>query len=256
MNASAHADLLRALHVPGDPLIVTNVWDAASARAVAVRRRGAGARDREPLDLRGTGRAGRRGSHASIRLWMPRRVIVRAVDIPVSVDFERGYAPDAAGVEANVRRLAEAGAAGLNFEDSLDGVDHAAAGRAGGAGRRGPRRGGGVGGAAGHQRARRCAPAWRDVRAGGGARQRLPGRRRRRRLRARPRHRGTRRAGRRRDRRPGLGHRQGRVPSPRAAGRPRRRAGQLRPRAAGAHAAPPDGRGRGGHGRAATIPPS
>jgi 2-methylisocitrate lyase-like PEP mutase family enzyme len=38
----------------------------------------------------------------------------------VSVDFERGYAADAAGVSANVRRLAEAGAAGLNFEDSLD----------------------------------------------------------------------------------------------------------------------------------------
>jgi 2-methylisocitrate lyase-like PEP mutase family enzyme len=35
MNAAAHADLLRALHVPGDPLIVTNVWDAATARAVA-----------------------------------------------------------------------------------------------------------------------------------------------------------------------------------------------------------------------------
>src|SRR5690606_22149020 len=35
-----------------------------------------------------------------------------------SVDFERGYAPDAAGVGANVARLIEAGAAGLNIEDS------------------------------------------------------------------------------------------------------------------------------------------
>jgi 2-methylisocitrate lyase-like PEP mutase family enzyme len=29
------AELLRALHVPGDPLILTNVWDAVTARIVA-----------------------------------------------------------------------------------------------------------------------------------------------------------------------------------------------------------------------------
>ncbi|MEV4089194.1 isocitrate lyase/phosphoenolpyruvate mutase family protein, partial [Nonomuraea fuscirosea] len=28
------ASELRALHVPGDPLVLPNVWDAASARAV------------------------------------------------------------------------------------------------------------------------------------------------------------------------------------------------------------------------------
>ena len=38
--------------------------------------------------------------------------------MPVSVDFERGYAKDPDGVEANVRRLIEVGAAGLNIEDS------------------------------------------------------------------------------------------------------------------------------------------
>ena len=111
------AELLRALHVPGNPLIVTNVWDAASARAVAtvpgVRALatashaisesrgvpdGEGLTADEALDAAG--------------------VITRSVDLPVSVDFERGYSADAAGVAANVRRLAEAGAAGLNLEDS------------------------------------------------------------------------------------------------------------------------------------------
>jgi 2-methylisocitrate lyase-like PEP mutase family enzyme len=112
------AALLRSLHVPGDPLIVTNVWDASSARAVAAApgvralatashaiseshgvSDGEGLSVDEALDTAG--------------------VIVRAVELPVSVDFERGYAADAAGVAANVRRLAEVGAAGLNFEDSL-----------------------------------------------------------------------------------------------------------------------------------------
>ena len=36
----------------------------------------------------------------------------------MSVDFERGYAKDPDGVGANVRRLIEVGAAGLNIEDS------------------------------------------------------------------------------------------------------------------------------------------
>ena len=30
-----HIDRFRALHVPGDPLILVNIWDAGSAKAVA-----------------------------------------------------------------------------------------------------------------------------------------------------------------------------------------------------------------------------
>lgn len=121
MTTAEKADLLRALHVPGDPLIVTNVWDAATARAVAavpgVRALatashaisesrgvpdGEGLTVDEALDIAG--------------------VITRSVELPVSVDFERGYSGDAAGVLANVQRLAQAGAAGLNFEDSTSGT--------------------------------------------------------------------------------------------------------------------------------------
>jgi 2-methylisocitrate lyase-like PEP mutase family enzyme len=31
---SSRCDLLRSLHVPGDPLVLPNAWDAASAKAV------------------------------------------------------------------------------------------------------------------------------------------------------------------------------------------------------------------------------
>ncbi|TXN28615.1 isocitrate lyase/PEP mutase family protein [Lacisediminihabitans profunda] len=113
------AALLASLHIPGDPLIVTNVWDAVTARVVA-QARGVkalatashavsfvhGVPDNEGLTVQ--------------QALETARLIAGAVDIPVSVDFEKGYAPDAAGVRANVARLIEAGAAGLNIEDSLE----------------------------------------------------------------------------------------------------------------------------------------
>ena len=47
------------------------------------------------------------------------RLIIRSVDLPVSVDFEKAYATDGPGTLDNVWRLIEEGAAGLNIEDSL-----------------------------------------------------------------------------------------------------------------------------------------
>lgn len=46
--------------------------------------------------------------------------IAAAVDLPVSADFESGYAPDAEGVAESVRLCAAAGAAGLSIEDSTE----------------------------------------------------------------------------------------------------------------------------------------
>jgi 2-methylisocitrate lyase-like PEP mutase family enzyme len=43
--------------------------------------------------------------------------LVNATDLPVNADFEAGFASDAAGVAANVRRAAEVGVAGLSIED-------------------------------------------------------------------------------------------------------------------------------------------
>jgi 2-methylisocitrate lyase-like PEP mutase family enzyme len=118
-STAEKAALLASLHIPGEPLIVTNVWDAVTARIVA--------------QARGV-RALATASHAvSFVHGVPdnegltveqaleaARLIASAVDLPVSVDFEKGYAPDAAGVQQNVARLIEAGAAGLNIEDSLE----------------------------------------------------------------------------------------------------------------------------------------
>ena len=112
------AALLSSLHIPGTPLIVTNVWDAVTARIVA------GAPGVRALATASHAVSFAHGVDDGEGLSVEQaletaRIISSAVDIPVSVDFEKGYAADAAGVEANVARLIEAGAAGLNIEDSV-----------------------------------------------------------------------------------------------------------------------------------------
>lgn len=118
-STAERAALLTSLHVPGTPLIVTNVWDAVSARTVA------GARGVKALATASHAVSFAHGVPDNEGLTVEQaletaRIIAGAVSIPVSVDFEKGYAADAAGVRDNVSRLIEAGAAGLNIEDSLE----------------------------------------------------------------------------------------------------------------------------------------
>lgn len=115
------AALLSSLHVPGDPLIVVNVWDAITARIVA---RTPGVRALASASHAvafAHGVPDGEGMSVDMALTAASR-IAAATDLPVSIDFERGYAADAAGVQANVARLIEAGAAGMNIEDSLAGA--------------------------------------------------------------------------------------------------------------------------------------
>ena len=108
-----------ALHVPGDPVILYNIWDVGSALAVV----GAGAK------------ALATGSHpvADANGWpdgqkVPMEFafanakrIVEAVDVPLTVDFESAYSDDPEEGGANVARLKETGAVGCNFEDQVIG---------------------------------------------------------------------------------------------------------------------------------------
>ena len=112
------AELLRSLHIPGTPLIVTNVWDAVTARIVA------GAPGVKALATASHAVSFAHGVPDGEGLSVEQaleaaRVVIDAVDVPVSVDFEKGYAPDIQTLEANIARLIEVGAAGLNIEDSV-----------------------------------------------------------------------------------------------------------------------------------------
>ena len=111
------AALLDSLHVPGTPLIVTNVWDALSARAVAAAP-GVKAIASASHSVSNT-RGFEDGEGMSIDLAVESaRAITSAVELPVSIDFERGYTRNLAKLHQNITRLIQAGAAGLNFEDS------------------------------------------------------------------------------------------------------------------------------------------
>jgi 2-methylisocitrate lyase-like PEP mutase family enzyme len=110
-----------ALHVPGDPLVLFNAWDAGSAEAVA--RSGAKAIATGSASVAMANGFGD-GEQVPIELALANAArIVKAVELPVTVDFEGGYAKDAAGLAANGKRLAETGAIGCNFEDQIVGTD-------------------------------------------------------------------------------------------------------------------------------------
>jgi 2-methylisocitrate lyase-like PEP mutase family enzyme len=116
-----NADIFRDLHVKGHPLILYNIWDAGSAKVIeeagakaiatgswSVAAANGFADGQElPFDL----------AIANLGL------IVRSVDIPVSIDFEAGYATDNSELKENIKRVIEAGAVGINFEDQIIGGD-------------------------------------------------------------------------------------------------------------------------------------
>ena len=112
-------DLFASLHVPGDPVILYNVWDAGSAKAVAAAGAKAIATGSHPVgDASGFGD----GEQVPIDFVMDNASrVVGAVDLPVTIDFESAYATDPDEAGANVARLKATGAVGCNFEDQVIG---------------------------------------------------------------------------------------------------------------------------------------
>lgn len=109
------AATLRALH-RDRILVLPNAWDAASAALIA--RAGASAIATTSGGMAWS--AGRPDGHGLTRQALADLVaqIVRAVDVPVTADIEGGYGPSADDVAATVRAVIEAGAVGVNLEDS------------------------------------------------------------------------------------------------------------------------------------------
>ncbi|GIJ78179.1 2-Methylisocitrate lyase, PEP mutase family [Micromonospora phaseoli] len=112
-SPAARAAALRALHRPGDPLLLPNAWDAGSARAVVDAGFAAVATSSAAV-AESLGYAD--GEDAPVgEIFAAVARVARAVDVPVTADLERGY-----GLRPTelVERLLEAGAVGLNLEDS------------------------------------------------------------------------------------------------------------------------------------------
>ncbi|PID64080.1 MAG: phosphonomutase [Gammaproteobacteria bacterium] len=105
------------LHQKGNPVVLYNIWDAAGAKALAE----AGA----PAVATGSWSVAAAHGYEdgeAIPLDFVLRITERicaSVDLPVSVDFEGGYATEPAEVAENVRRIIHAGAVGINLEDGI-----------------------------------------------------------------------------------------------------------------------------------------
>lgn len=112
---------LRELHRPGRPLLLANVWDVWSARAVAAAGADAIATTSAGV-ARSLGYEDGEAMPAGVAFGAVAR-IAAAVDLPVTADLEAGYGLDP---EAFVTALLEAGAVGCNLEDT----DHRTGGRA------------------------------------------------------------------------------------------------------------------------------
>jgi 2-methylisocitrate lyase-like PEP mutase family enzyme len=108
-----------ALHVPGDPVVLYNIWDVGSAKAVVAAGAKALATGSHPVaDANGF----EDGQQVPIDFALANaRRIAEAVELPLTVDFEGAYSTDPKQAGDNVALLAQAGAVGCNFEDQVIG---------------------------------------------------------------------------------------------------------------------------------------
>jgi 2-methylisocitrate lyase-like PEP mutase family enzyme len=107
------SDTFRALHLAG-LFVMPNPWDVGTARFLASR----GFLALATTSSGFAARLGRLDYHVSLdELLAHTEEMVEAVDVPINVDAERGFASNPEGVAATVRLLARAGAAGCSIED-------------------------------------------------------------------------------------------------------------------------------------------
>ncbi|MCS5492405.1 isocitrate lyase/PEP mutase family protein [Curtobacterium flaccumfaciens] len=115
-TTSTRAATFHGLHDhPSRPLVLVNVWDAASARVVE----DAGATAIATTSAGVAWSLGRPDGNTLTRAEAMDSVarIAASVSVPVTVDLESGYADDADGVARTVDAVLEAGAVGINIED-------------------------------------------------------------------------------------------------------------------------------------------
>lgn len=120
MNEQAiKAQTLLKLHHNGDLLLLPNIWNPLGARMLAA----------QPFPAVATASAaisamlGYRDGEFMRRetLLDILRRIVESVDVPVSTDYEAGYADTITDLTESINQLLDTGVVGLNIEDSIGG---------------------------------------------------------------------------------------------------------------------------------------
>ncbi len=111
------ATRFHALHVPGKPLVLFNAWDPGSAATIAATGAKAIATGSASVAYAHGYQDGEKIPLALVLANLKR--IVAAVELPVTLDFEAGYAREPARLAENIAAAVEAGAIGFNFEDGV-----------------------------------------------------------------------------------------------------------------------------------------
>ena len=113
-----YAETFHGLHRKGDPLILFNAWDVATAKAIAKVSPAVATSSWAVASALGY------ADGEDVPLDMVTDLVARltaGVSVPVSIDLEAGYGetPDAAA--KSVAKILQAGAIGINIEDGLYG---------------------------------------------------------------------------------------------------------------------------------------
>ncbi len=102
------------LHVPGDPLLIPNPWDVGSAKLLA----SLGARALATTSSAFAASQGRADGDVTLEsVLMHCEDLAAAVSVPVSADFENGFAQAPDELADNFRLAAVSGLAGASLED-------------------------------------------------------------------------------------------------------------------------------------------
>nr|WP_298929158.1 isocitrate lyase/phosphoenolpyruvate mutase family protein [uncultured Erythrobacter sp.] len=114
-------DALAKLHRTAEPLVIFNIWDAGSAKAVAE----AGAKVIATGSLALAGAQGFEDGEQipfDHLLYLVHQIAAQ-ISVPLSVDLETGYAETLDGLTQNAESLVRAGVSGCNLEDRLQTTD-------------------------------------------------------------------------------------------------------------------------------------
>jgi len=117
MTQAIKAQAFKNMHTTQNPVVLYNIWDAGGAKAIV----DAGSK------AVATGSWSIAAAHGfddgeamplDFVLQIVER-IVASVDVPVTVDFEGGYAVSPDDVAKNALMVIKAGSVGINFEDQV-----------------------------------------------------------------------------------------------------------------------------------------
>jgi 2-methylisocitrate lyase-like PEP mutase family enzyme len=113
-----YAETFHELHKKGDPLVLFNAWDVATAKAIA--KTSPALATSSGAIASALGYTDGEGVPFDMVIGLVSR-ITAAVPVPVSIDLEAGYGDTPDAVAKSAAKILEAGAIGINIEDGLSG---------------------------------------------------------------------------------------------------------------------------------------